>query len=70
MKTIITLLSVTFAATAAFCHPGKTDAKGGHTDSKTGKYHLHTKDGDKKDAAKKGEAKKPAAPKGEAKKKK
>ena len=37
------LLALAFATTAAFAHPGKTDAKGGHTDSKTGKYHVHKK---------------------------
>lgn len=27
-----------------YAHSGKTDAKGGHTDSTTGKYHMHDKD--------------------------
>lgn len=57
------ILALAFATTAAFSHPGKTDAKGGHTDSKTGKYHLHTKPEAKKDEAKKPETKKGETPK-------
>jgi len=59
MKQILVLLiSASFTA-AAIAHPGKTDAKGGHTDSKTGKYHVHKKeDAPKKAEPKKGEVKK------------
>ena len=52
MKTILLLIALAFTATAAFPHPGKTDAKGGHTDASTGKYHLHKKPDAKKDAKK------------------
>jgi len=65
MKTILLFLAAIFTTSAALSHPGKTDAKGGHTDANTGKYHLHTKP-----EAKKETPKKPAAKKGEAKKKK
>lgn len=51
------LLVIAFATTAAFAHPSKTDAKGGHTDSKTGKYHVHKKTDAKPDP------KKPETPK-------
>ncbi len=57
MKHSAILLVIAFAATSVFAHPGKTDAKGGHTDSKTGKYHVHKKP----DA--KPEPKKPETPK-------
>lgn len=53
MKTTLLLIAIAFTTTAAFTHPGKTDAKGGHTDSKTGKYHLHKKPDAKKDEPKK-----------------
>ena len=43
MKSILILLVVTFTAATISAHPGKTDAKGGHVDSKTGRYHLHKK---------------------------
>lgn len=58
MKTSLILLALAFITTAAFAHPGKTDAKGWHTDSKTGKRHQHPKPA-KKDEAKKPESKKP-----------
>lgn len=60
MKYSIILLAAAFASHAAFAHPGNTDAKGGHTDSETGKYHVHPKP----DAPKKKEtAKKKESPK-------
>ena len=65
MKYSLTLLALIFAANVALAHPGGLDAKGGHTDAATGKYHIH-----KAPDAKKDQAKKPAAKKTEAKKKK
>ena len=40
MKTTLSLF-VLFAALGVMAHPGGLDAKGGHTDSKTGVYHYH-----------------------------
>jgi len=40
MKPALFLLAL-FAALAASAHPGGLDAKGGHTDHKTGIYHYH-----------------------------
>lgn len=64
MKYSIILLAAAFATHAAFAHPGKTDAKGGHTDSETGKYHVHPKPDapKKKETAKKKEAPKKTEP--------
>jgi hypothetical protein len=75
MNKILLLLALSFTTTVAFAHPGNTDAKGGHVDKETGKYHVHKKpdakkDEPKKDEAKKGEPKKSEAKKTEAKKKK
>ena len=58
MQHTILILALAFATTAAFAHPGKTDAKGGHVDSKTGKYHMHKKP----EPPKKAEAPKKTAP--------
>ncbi len=58
MKNIFIPLAITFSATSALAHPGKTDAKGGHTDSKTGRYHIHKKPDAKADAPKKDAPKK------------
>lgn len=69
MKSILSVLALAFAlsTTGGFAHPGKTDERGGHVDSKTGKYHLHAKPEDKKKAA---PAKKAPAKKAEPAKKK
>ncbi len=47
-KSIVTLsvlvliaLLITVIAPRANAHPGRTDGKGGHTDSSTGEYHYH-----------------------------
>lgn len=40
MKTPLFLFAI-FAALVATAHPGGLDAKGGHTDRKTGIYHFH-----------------------------
>ena len=56
MKTILLILTATCFTISALAHPGRTDAKGGHTQN--GKYHVH-----KKPEAKKPEAKKTAPPK-------
>ena len=63
MKPILPFIALLFTTTAVLAHPGKTDAKGGHTDSQTGKYHVHKKPDAKKSDAKKPEAKKPDAKK-------
>lgn len=70
MKYSLTLLALIFAANVALAHPGGLDAKGGHKDAQTGKYHIHKAPDEKKDQAKKPETKKPAPKKTEAKKKK
>jgi hypothetical protein len=71
MKTALLLLStLVFTTAAVLAHPGKTDAKGWHTDSKTGERHQHAKPDAKKPEAKKPVVKKPEAKKPEAKKKK
>lgn len=62
MKSLLTLLAIAFTTTAAYTHPGKTDANGWHTDSKTGQRHQHPKPDAKKDEAKKPAVKKPDAP--------
>ena len=38
---IILAISVGLACDFGYTHPGRTDANGGHTDRKTGKYHYH-----------------------------
>ena len=38
---VLLLISVLFAYELGYAHPGRTDANGGHNDSKTGKYHYH-----------------------------
>ena len=38
---VLLLISVLFAYDLGYAHPGRTDANGGHTDRKTGKYHYH-----------------------------
>lgn len=42
MKRILLLLALTAATTTLIAHPGAVDKRGGHVDSKTGKYHTHT----------------------------
>ncbi len=37
---VLFLVSISCCVTA-FCHPGKTDANGGHYDNSTGEYHYH-----------------------------
>ena len=71
MKTAFLILSaLAFTSAAVLAHPGKTDAKGWHTDSKTGERHQHAKPDAKKGEAKKAEPKKGETKKPEAKKKK
>lgn len=45
MKKILAIILCALALLAlsppALSHPGRTDSKGGHTDSATGKYHYH-----------------------------
>ena len=45
MKKILSIILCALALLAlsppALSHPGRTDSKGGHTDSATGKYHYH-----------------------------
>lgn len=43
MKTLSLILIITSISMFATAHPGGLDAKGGHVDSKTGKYHTHAK---------------------------
>jgi hypothetical protein len=57
MKHCIILLAFAFATASAIAHPGKTDAKGWHTNKETGERHQH-----KKPEAKKAEAPKNTAP--------
>ena len=38
---VFLLISTVFVYNFAYSHPGRTDANGGHTDRKTGKYHYH-----------------------------
>lgn len=69
------ILSIVLTSAAAYAHPGKTDAKGGHFDSRDGYYHSHNpgepeRQEPKKEAPKKDATKKPAAKKDEPKKKK
>ena len=40
---VILLISTVFVYDFAYTHSGRTDANGGHTDRKTGKYHYHGK---------------------------
>lgn len=73
MQRTLLLLALTFTATAAFTHPGKTDSNGWHTDTKTGLRHQHPKPDAKKEEPKKPASKpdpKKEAPKKEAPKKK
>lgn len=58
MKRILLLLALTAATTTLIAHPGAVDKRGGHVDSKTGKYHTHTKPAPKKDEPKKAAPKK------------
>lgn len=69
MQSIQPILILALSTSLALAHPGKTDAKGGHTDAKTGIYHLHTPPTPKPPAPKKPAPKK-AAPKKAAPKKK
>lgn len=39
---IIVIVSFALVPIVAAAHPGRTDAEGGHTDSRTGEYHYHT----------------------------
>lgn len=41
MKKILVLSAAFWLCSALFAHPGKTDAKGCHTNKKTGQYHCH-----------------------------
>lgn len=41
MKKIFVLSVAFWICSVLFAHPGKTDAKGCHTNKKTGKYHCH-----------------------------
>ena len=61
---LILTLSLLCTTIPTLAHPGGVDKKGGHVDSKTGKYHLHTKPETKPDP------KKPEPKKTDAKKKK
>lgn len=40
-RIIITLLLLMLFVPTAYTHPGRTDAKGGHTNHNTGEYHYH-----------------------------
>ena len=39
---IVTFLFIMLLPIPAAAHPGRTDANGGHTDTKTGVYHYHS----------------------------
>lgn len=41
--TIITAFLMLLSFGFVSAHPGRTDAKGGHTNANTGKYHTHDK---------------------------
>lgn len=40
-RLLLLLLALLLLSPAAYAHPGRTDASGGHTDSATGEYHYH-----------------------------
>lgn len=42
MKSYIIVIAMLLSS-AAYAHPGRTDAQGGHVDKKTGEYHFHKK---------------------------
>ncbi|MDB5225157.1 MAG: beta-lactamase domain protein [Candidatus Adlerbacteria bacterium] len=45
MRTLLAglVLAISIAPAVALASPGRTDAKGCHTESKTGNYHCHSK---------------------------
>ena len=51
MKILFATIILGLATQFSFGHPGRTDANGGHYNSKTGEYHYHS--GPKKHAPEK-----------------
>ena len=40
-KICLFFIILLFSTITVYAHPGRTDSKGGHTDSSTGEYHYH-----------------------------